>query len=300
MNKCGIVKDLLPLYADDVCTPESKKFVAEHLAECKECCKELESFNLDVRSNSVDEKKAVKRFKKKTERRVAVKVISLILTICIGVFGVVNIYWYFGFRKPLEDANGLANKYTLEANDNTPTIDIILGENNPYNIDTEKYKNIRFEGHTANYLTNYGFIRIVLGEPSKKGIVYKGTESLDNVSKKLTVRQDKKGNYTYTVSFDYLEVELFNDHMIGQDDYEVEFNIDENMNLILLDADKMSEMYYRGYTDMMSEEEARDYVRERITIYNTIKEEIYQEVYEDLRVMMIVLYEGFGIGNVNI
>ena len=61
MNKCGIVKDLLPLYADDVCTPESKKFVAEHLAECKECCKELESFNLDVRSNSVDEKKAVKR-----------------------------------------------------------------------------------------------------------------------------------------------------------------------------------------------------------------------------------------------
>lgn len=298
MNKCGIVKDLLPLYADNVCTLESKKFVAEHLAECEECCKELDSYSLDIKTTSADEKKAVKKFKRKTERRVAVKVISLILAVCIGVFGVVNIYWHFCFKKPLDDANELANEYMLKANDNIPTIDIILGENNTYGIDIEKYKSIRFEGHSADYLTNYGFIRVVLGEPSKKWLVYDGPETLDKVSMNLTVRQDKKGDYTYTVSFNDLEVKVYGDHMIGQDDYQVEFNIDENMNLILLDADKMSEMYYRGYTITMSEDEARSYVKERVTRYNAIKEEIYQEVYEDLRVMMIVLYEGFGIGNV--
>ena len=66
MDKCAIVKDLLPLYADEVCSFESKKFVAEHLNECDECCKELESFTLDVKTTSADEKKAVKTFKKKT------------------------------------------------------------------------------------------------------------------------------------------------------------------------------------------------------------------------------------------
>ena len=69
MNKCGIVKDLLPLYADDVCSIESKKFVTEHLAECEECCKELESYQLDVITGNAAEKEAVKKFKKKTERK---------------------------------------------------------------------------------------------------------------------------------------------------------------------------------------------------------------------------------------
>ena len=32
-NKCDIIKDLLPLYADDVCSDESKKAVDEHLKE---------------------------------------------------------------------------------------------------------------------------------------------------------------------------------------------------------------------------------------------------------------------------
>ena len=36
MNKqsCELIKDLLPLYADDVCSSESRAAVAEHIAEC--------------------------------------------------------------------------------------------------------------------------------------------------------------------------------------------------------------------------------------------------------------------------
>ena len=34
---CNIIRDLLPLYADDVCSKESRALVDEHLQECPEC-----------------------------------------------------------------------------------------------------------------------------------------------------------------------------------------------------------------------------------------------------------------------
>ena len=39
---CGIIKDLLPLYIDDVCNNESRQAVESHLAECEDCKAEHE------------------------------------------------------------------------------------------------------------------------------------------------------------------------------------------------------------------------------------------------------------------
>lgn len=36
-NECNIIKDLLPLYADNVCSSESKQLVDNHIAECQDC-----------------------------------------------------------------------------------------------------------------------------------------------------------------------------------------------------------------------------------------------------------------------
>ena len=43
MNKldCGIIKDLLPLYVDNVCSEESKTIIEEHIADCPICETEL-------------------------------------------------------------------------------------------------------------------------------------------------------------------------------------------------------------------------------------------------------------------
>lgn len=38
---CEIIKDLLPLYLDGVCSNDSKVMVEEHLAECDSCKAEL-------------------------------------------------------------------------------------------------------------------------------------------------------------------------------------------------------------------------------------------------------------------
>lgn len=40
---CEIIKDLLPLYIDNVCSEASKTAVEEHLKECESCGKELEA-----------------------------------------------------------------------------------------------------------------------------------------------------------------------------------------------------------------------------------------------------------------
>ena len=35
MMKCEIIRDLIPLYLDKVCSEDSRKLVEEHLAECR-------------------------------------------------------------------------------------------------------------------------------------------------------------------------------------------------------------------------------------------------------------------------
>ena len=39
---CPIINDLLPLYADGVCSEESRQAVMEHLKDCACCRKEYE------------------------------------------------------------------------------------------------------------------------------------------------------------------------------------------------------------------------------------------------------------------
>jgi hypothetical protein len=42
------VRDLLPLYKDEVCSDESRAFVEAHIEGCSECAKELEKIEEDI------------------------------------------------------------------------------------------------------------------------------------------------------------------------------------------------------------------------------------------------------------
>lgn len=44
---CGIIRDLLPLYQDGVCSPESREAVQAHLAGCAACREELEALRTE-------------------------------------------------------------------------------------------------------------------------------------------------------------------------------------------------------------------------------------------------------------
>ena len=71
-NSCEVIRDLLPLYADDACSDESRRMVEEHLEECSECGGILKRLrNEEIESGLQMEKQTVieygaKKFKKQS------------------------------------------------------------------------------------------------------------------------------------------------------------------------------------------------------------------------------------------
>lgn len=55
MDKCNIIRDLLPLYLDEVCSKDSRKLVEEHLEYCEVCRRELEGMKIDLHIERVEE-----------------------------------------------------------------------------------------------------------------------------------------------------------------------------------------------------------------------------------------------------
>ena len=86
MNKqsCELIKDLLPLYADDVCSSESRAAVAEHIAECADCRRQLEKMNCSIKADPVKDINTIKRIK----ARMLIEKIVIILVSVIFVVGV--------------------------------------------------------------------------------------------------------------------------------------------------------------------------------------------------------------------
>ncbi|MCL2409652.1 MAG: zf-HC2 domain-containing protein [Oscillospiraceae bacterium] len=66
---CKIVKDLLPLYHDGVCSNESSAMVEEHLAECDSCKAELQSMDegipVNVIKQNLNEAESIQKLSKK-------------------------------------------------------------------------------------------------------------------------------------------------------------------------------------------------------------------------------------------
>lgn len=85
-KNCEIVKDLLPLYADDVCTEESRKLVAEHIAHCSECRAELEKMGKHISVKAETDVNVMKRIRKRMRiEKITVGLISLAAVLGIGL-----------------------------------------------------------------------------------------------------------------------------------------------------------------------------------------------------------------------
>lgn len=82
-NECNIIRDILPLYVEDMVSADTSAFVEEHLEKCAECRAELEdmkkSNGLEKNNVSVeDEVMPLKAIKKKWYRQ-----LNLIMTVCV-------------------------------------------------------------------------------------------------------------------------------------------------------------------------------------------------------------------------
>lgn len=93
MNKdCEVIKDLLPLYVDDVCSTETKEFVEKHLKSCNECQKIFETMEKDENNKNSEEKESIKNFNNKIKRN---KVKAVVISLIIFVIGILLIKYIY-------------------------------------------------------------------------------------------------------------------------------------------------------------------------------------------------------------
>lgn len=72
---CSVIKDLLPLYQDEICSEESRAMVQEHLAECEDCAKIAARLkDSKVENTLYDEKTDVLRQHAKEEKKRSTKI----------------------------------------------------------------------------------------------------------------------------------------------------------------------------------------------------------------------------------
>ena len=69
---CDVIRDLLPLYADDACSQDSRRMVDEHLAECPACSGMLKRLRNNAIEDGLQQEKqdviqyAVRKFKQRS------------------------------------------------------------------------------------------------------------------------------------------------------------------------------------------------------------------------------------------
>ena len=119
---CNIIRDVLPLYIDDVVCPDTKEWVEAQLAECPECAKAAEEMrikpmlpiNADVQLHNMDGMQKFKRLINKRWLKITAitslcVVVAMIAAMCWMLY-TVNIIEYDGSNiaiKETEDGYGL-------------------------------------------------------------------------------------------------------------------------------------------------------------------------------------------------
>ena len=85
---CGVIRDLLPSYVEQLTDSETKELVEQHLADCEECRKVVENMKNNEKMSPViqGEEKAeldfLKKNKKRTRLIVWCSIVAAVLVIC--------------------------------------------------------------------------------------------------------------------------------------------------------------------------------------------------------------------------
>lgn len=98
---CEVIKDLLPLYADGICSNESKKLVEEHLKKCEGCKRQFSNMKTDISSpkiieNEKDKVKALNKFAKNyNTKKIRTFVLGVLICAVVCLVGIVGYNYYY-------------------------------------------------------------------------------------------------------------------------------------------------------------------------------------------------------------
>ena len=100
---CEIIKDLLPLYLDEVCSNDSKVLIEEHIAEYDSCKAELQAMKeelfLNHKDENLQEAEAVKKLSRRWKKGMLKSLLKGVLLTIVAIAAVALIlYLFLGIR----------------------------------------------------------------------------------------------------------------------------------------------------------------------------------------------------------
>ncbi len=188
MNKdCEIIRDLLPLYVDDVCSTGTKELVEKHLKNCNECQKILKNMEKDEHNINSDEKESIKSFNNKIKRNKTKAVVISLIIFVIGMLLIKYIYSCILFNHIINKAHKFSdidNMY-IQKMENSLSGEIFVTK--------EYYKNGKFkevhESYTKDKITtiytkytSVGSDEVVIIYPDNRVIIEKELQIMNRES----------------------------------------------------------------------------------------------------------------------
>lgn len=222
-ESCNIIRDMLPLYCDNICSEDSREMVEEHLSVCQECneiLSHMRSDSMDIKNNhpiEIEKTKVLKRIKKSIFRK---KVLTAIIAAAGAIIVVLGLYSAAVLiESPIEYKAGLI-RVELAHDD---VIDAFYQGTNyacAYGMEKEvtmngQTKNAAFIYYTSSFWTKYlerkhspGTLQFSIGENIMADYGGSGQEVKVNgqieavyylvgdYSKLITMNQEEFSNYT--------------------------------------------------------------------------------------------------------
>ena len=100
---CSIVRDLLPLYAEDLASQDTRVLVDEHLHDCEDCKAILNTMKTPASIPAEASPDALNKVKKTIRRRRVLSVLAAVMTV-ITIASIVFTYLFTPFQLTMEQA----------------------------------------------------------------------------------------------------------------------------------------------------------------------------------------------------
>ena len=98
---CAVIRDLLPLYAEGLCSEESRVLTESHLETCAECRKLYAHLPEEPEKIAVPEEgKALRKLNSKLRQNRFTKMMAAVFCVLLVLFGVWNGVWYVREYRP--------------------------------------------------------------------------------------------------------------------------------------------------------------------------------------------------------
>ncbi len=188
--KCETVRDLLPIYADNLTSAVTSADIEDHLAECEDCREILDTMQSDIPLKKADEKdKKQIKYLKKLNRR-TLKITGIIIGCIVLIIGVTIYACAWGVSPKQSD---LQIEYSYYINDETATESYVV------DITLKNGKGLHFYSNDENIIDKDGNVVGIKSVYNMRRVLpwFKGGESEDGkiITNSVSVGYDYVGFY---------------------------------------------------------------------------------------------------------